>query len=71
MVAETELTTTFTSLNDALEALGDMLDEGPDSGEAPEAFLKRLADQAQTIVRAIQPITPEDVDEEYYKDEED
>ena len=66
---ETTEITPFTTLHDQLDLLDELAADGPTDGEAPEAFLKRMKDQALAVVNAITQITPEDVNDEYFEEE--
>ncbi len=58
------------AINSQLEAVEDCLEDGPEDGEAPEAFLKRLSEEADTLKGAIKALTPDDVDEIWVENDE-
>ena len=58
------------AINSQLEAVEDCLEDGPEDGEAPEGFLKRLTAEISDLTAAVKVLTPEDVDEIWVEDEE-
>ena len=55
----------FETIDNQLNTLDNSLEDGPDVGEAPEAFLRRIVDQAQSLLKLLKKLTPEDVDSEF------
>ena len=58
------------AINSQLELVEDLLEDGPEDGQAPENFLLRLKDEALTLVDTIKALTPDDVDEIWVEDDE-
>ena len=58
-------------INQHLDTLDQWWEDGPANGEAPEAYLKNLATEADSLAASIRQLTPEDLDEIFVDTDED
>ncbi len=59
------------TFNQHLETLDDLLEDGPEDGQAPEAFLRDVINAGRSLIGALEALTPEDVDEIWTEESED
>lgn len=58
------------TINQHLETLDTMLEDGPDGEQSPEAFLRELLNEGRALVGALEALTAPDVDEIWQEEEE-
>lgn len=68
MVMEINETTPFLALNEQADSFVQILDDGPEEGEAPETFLQRAHAALKSTQAEFDKLTPEDVEDEYFED---